>query len=170
MLPTEKELADLVLLALDQATQCSGFSVWENGKLVQYGKHEQDDADIHVRIHKICLWIESLLDQYAPDKLVIENIQNQNNIATFQKLAWLQGAIVELAQNLHIPCEIIAPSEWRAKCNFLKGNEKTRQAQKKIAQQWVLRTFGANCTQDEADAICIGYAADLSANNELNWE
>lgn len=160
----------MVILALDQATQISGFSVWIDGSLNCYGKREWDDADIHKRIHKICIWVEGLIDQYAPDKLVIENIQYQNNIATFQKLAQLQGAIIEIAQQLNIPCEILAPTEWRAVCNFLKGNEKNRAAQKKIAQDWVLRTFGAKCTQDEADAICIGYAADKAAGNELNWE
>ena len=165
-----KGSAALVLLALDQATQCSGFSVWTDGTLTQYGKREYDDADIHKRIHKICLWVEELIDQYAPDKLVIENIQYQNNIATFQKLAQLQGAIIELAWQLNLPCEIIAPSEWRAVCNFLKGNEKTRQVQKRIAQEWVLKKFGKKCTQDEADAICIGYAANKIQSEELNWE
>ena len=160
----------MVILALDQATQCSGYSVWIDGELNCYGKKEYDDADIHKRIHKICGWVEGLIDQYAPDKLVIENIQYQNNIATFQKLAQLQGAIIEIAWQLNIPCEILAPSEWRAVCNFLKGNEKNRQAQKRIAQEWVLNTFGKKCTQDEADAICIGYAADKAAGNELNWE
>ena len=160
----------MVILALDQATQISGFSVWIDGALNCYGKHEWDDADIHKRIHKICIWVEGLIDQYAPDKLVIENIQYQNNIATFQKLAQLQGAIIEIAQQLNLTCEILAPTEWRAICNFLKGNEKNRQAQKKIAQEWVLKTFGKKCTQDEADAICIGFAADKAAGNELNWE
>ena len=160
----------MVILSLDQATQVSGFSVWIDGALNTYGKYECDDADIHKRIHKICLWVEGLIDQYTPDKLVIEDIHYQNNIATFQKLAQLQGAIIELAQQLNLQCEILAPSEWRATCNFLKGNEKNRQAQKKIAQEWVMKTFGKNCTQDEADAICIGFAASQAAENELNWE
>ena len=158
------------ILALDQATQCSGSSVFEDGILKTYGKKEIDDADIYVRIHKICLWVEELLDRYVPTRLVIENIYYQNNIATFQKLAQLQGAIIEIAYQRNIPCEILAPNEWRATCNFLKGNAKNRAAQKRIAQQWVLNTFKQKCTQDEADAICIGYAADKINGNELNWE
>lgn len=160
----------MVILALDQATQVSGFSVWIDGILNCYGKYECDDADIHMRIHKICIWIEKLIDQYAPDKLVIENIQYQNNMATFQKLAQLQGAIIEVAWQLNLPCEILAPTEWRASCNLLKGQDKHRENQKKIAQQWVLNKFDKKCTQDEADAICIGYAAAQQADNELNWE
>ena len=162
----------MIILALDQATQTSGFSVWIDGVLNTYGKREHDDADIHVRIHKICLWVEELIDRYAPDKVVIEDIHYspQVGITTYQKLAQLQGAIIELTQQLNLPCVVIAPNEWRASCNLLKGNEKTRASQKKIAQEWVLKNFGAKCTQDEADAICIGYAADKEAGNELNWE
>lgn len=169
-----KAVSDLpmVILALDQATQTSGYSVWIDGALNDFGKFSVDDADTAVRIHKICIWVEGLLDRYAPDKLIIEEIHYQPNIGitTFQKLAQLQGAILELAQSCHLPCEILAPSEWRAKCNFLKGNEKTRASQKKIAQEWVLKQFNAKCTQDEADAICIGFAADKATGNELNWE
>lgn len=64
----------MVILALDQATQISGFSVWIDGVLNTYGKYECTDTDIHKRIHKTCMWIESLIDQYVPDKLIIENI------------------------------------------------------------------------------------------------
>lgn len=39
-----------------------------------------------------------------------------------------------------------------------------------MAQEWVLKTFGQTCTEDEADAICIGFAANKNINNELNWE
>ena len=70
----------MVILALDQATQISGFSVWIDGTLNTYGKKEYDDADIHKRIHRICMWIEGLIDQYATDKLVIEEIHYQPNI------------------------------------------------------------------------------------------
>ena len=161
----------MTILALDQATKISGFSIWTDGKLNTWGHKEYTDDDVHIRVHKICLWIESLLDQYAPDELIIEEIHYDNtNIATFQKLAQLQGAIIELAQNLHIPCKVISPNEWRAQCHFLKGHEKKRQAQKKIAQDWVQENFNAQCTDDEADAICIGYAVTQTIDNEINWE
>ena len=161
----------MVILALDQATQTSGWSVWVNGNLTDFGKFTFDDADIHKRIHKVCAQIEILILQHHPDKVVLEDIQMQvNNVSTFQKLAWLQGAIIESCWKINMPVELSRPSEWRAACNLLKGQDKHRENQKKIAQQWVMNQFGKKCTQDEADAICIGYAASFTANNELNWE
>lgn len=161
----------MVILALDQATQTSGWSVWVDGNLTDFGKFTFDDADIHKRIHKVCAQIEILILQHHPDKVVLEDIQMQvNNVSTFQKLAWLQGAIIESCWKINMPVELSRPSEWRAACNLLKGQDKHRENQKKIAQQWVMNQFGKKCTQDEADAICIGYAASFTANNKLNWE
>ena len=161
------------ILALDQATATSGWSIWLDGQLTDFGKFSFDDDDIFKRIHKVCTQLRILMIQHKPDKVVFEDIQMQgqvNNVSTFQKLAQLQGAIAETCITNDVPFSILRPVEWRATCNLLKGNEKTRAAQKKAAQEWVRNKFGKVCTQDEADAICIGYAADHVVNNELNWE
>ena len=161
----------MVILAFDQATSCSGFSVWVDGQLSTYGKKELNDIDTMQRIHKVACWVDSLIDNYTPNIVIIENIQmQQGNVATYQKLAWLQGAIIKTVFDKHLPLKIITPSEWRAICNFLKGEDKHRENQKKIAQQWVYEQLAQKCTQDEADAICIGYAATKQFDNELNWE
>ena len=163
------------ILALDQATNCSGWSLFEDNELIQYGKFSFDDDNIYNRITKVGQKIITLSQQYDPDKIIFEDIQLQqqvgNNAATFQKLAQLQGVLIFVCiYILQKPFDIISPNKWRSICNFLKGNEKNRQAQKKIAQEWVKNKFNKSCTQDEADAICIGYAASFEINNELNWE
>lgn len=161
------------LLSLDQATRTSGWALFEDSQLIDFGKFTFDDADILKRIHKVCTQLQILIIQHKPDKIIFEDIAMQgqiNNVQTFKALAQLQGAIAEICFQQKIPFEILSPNQWRAECHFLKGNEKDRNSQKRIAQQWVMTQFNKKCTQDEADAICIGYAADHSANNELNWE
>lgn len=64
---------------------------------------------------------------------------------------------MELCNDMDVPFTLMYPSEWRKACNFLKGQDNKRDSQKKIAQQWVMDTYNKKCTQDEADAICIGY-------------
>ena len=118
----------------------------------------------------MCLWVQKLISEHQPDKLVIEDVQYQNNQLTFQVLAQLQGGLLEIAYQQKLPCDIVSPNTWRKTCNFLHGNEKTRAAQKKVAKEWVQSIFNIKCTQDEADAICIGYAASKIAEEELNWE
>ena len=102
--------------------------------------------------------------------VLLENIQLQaGNVDTYQKLAWVQGAIqyMLITDYPSLPYKLIYPTEWRAKCDFLKGKEKSRANQKKEAQEWVFRQFNKKCTQDEADAICIGWSYNKI---ELNFE
>lgn len=115
--------------------------------------------------------MEEQIKKYEPDVILLENISLEGrgpvNVSTFQKLAQVQGVMMMTAQAHDIEAKLVYPSEWRAKCNFLKGEDKHRDNQKRIAQQWVLSTFNKKCTQDEADAICIGYSE--TANEMMTW-
>lgn len=164
-------LVSKTILALDQATKVSGWSLWQDGTLTEYGHVSFDQEDPFIRNNKLTHWLGNMIETRDVDEVVIEDIQMQvNNVITFQRLAQLQGAIIDMLIDWHIDYKIIKPSEWRAACNFLKGQDKHRATQKKIAQDWVLSTYGRKCTQDEADAICIGHAIVQQEDNELNWE
>lgn len=153
------------ILALDQSTKVSGWAIFYENQLQDYGHWTETDEDISIRIHGLCQKVQEKIEAEDIDFIIIENIQleskNKNNplvnVATFQKLAWVQGALMELCNEMYVPFTLLYPSEWRKACNFLKGNDTSRDSQKKIAQQWVLNTFKKKCTQDEADAICIGW-------------
>ena len=54
-----------------------------------------------------------------------------------------------------IEYEVIAPSHWKS---IIKIKSKYRRDQKKEAMEFVDSFFGENATEDEADAICIGYS------------
>ena len=92
------------------------------------------------------------------------------DVATFQKLAQVQGALMALCVENEIDYKLVYPSEWRKECNFLKGNDLKRENQKKIAQQWVKDKYDMKCTQDEADAICIAYAENKTQEGCLTWD
>lgn len=162
----------MIILALDQSTRISGWAVFDNSQLKSFGHWSETSEDIGKRFLNIKNNIKQKVEQYQPDKIIFENIQLQNggqNVGTFQKLAQLQGMIMILCEELQIPYEIVYASEWRKSCDFLKGNDKHRNEQKKITQQWVKDTFGLKCTQDEADAICIGYHATIKSEDFYDW-
>lgn len=157
------------ILSLDQATKETGWSIFTDKQLIDFGHWKFTQDDTVERIYKLCQEIRQVVEKYHPDLIVIENIQLQQNVEMFQKLAWVQGAILVLTQELNIPYKLVYSSDWRADCNFLKNQDKKRENQKKIAQQWVLETFNKKCTQDESDAICIGYAMSLDKYDVINW-
>lgn len=164
-----------ITLALDQATRVSGWALFRDDVLIECGHWAHTATEIPVRIHNLCQQIEKKIKDCEVTLVVLENIQLEGNsgvtnVMTFQKLAWLQGAIMDLCQRMQIKSDLIYPTEWRAQCNFLKGNAKDRISQKKIAQQWVKDTYNMTCTQDEADAICLGFGYIKRDNSELSFE
>ena len=145
------------VLALDQASRTSGWAVFDDGKLVTYGKFTADQADVGDRLHFIRMRVSWLIDDYDIDEVVFEDIQLQgnvaNNVATFKALAEVFGVLYELFVMLKMPRTAVLSTVWKSTLG-IKG--KDRAAQKKAAQAWVEKTYGVKPTQDECDAICIG--------------
>lgn len=145
------------LLALDQASRTSGWAIFEEGKLVTYGKFTADHGDVGDRLHYIKNQVSKLIDTYNIDEVVFEDIQLQgnvaNNVQTFKALAEVFGVLYELFVDLKMPRTAVLSTVWKSTLG-IKGRD--RAAQKKAAQTWVENTYGVKPTQDECDAICIG--------------
>ena len=152
------------ILALDQSSRTTGWAVFKDGKLHDYGKFTFDDEIVGVRLKKFRLKIEELIDTYFPDEVVFEDIQEQNNILTFKALAQVQGVLMELLTFLKIPYSTIMAVTWKSALG-VKG--KARAEQKRNAQQYVTNTYNVKATQDESDAICIGTA--YIKKNQCAW-
>lgn len=163
-------MAYKTILALDQATRDSGWSVFVEGQLINFGHWSFTYENLSIRIFQLCQEVKKKIEEYHPDMVIIENIQLQQNVEMFQKLAWVQGALMTVCNEMKVPHKLVYPSEWRKNCSFLKGNDKHRENQKKIAQQWVMETFNKKCTQDESDAICIGYSESLDYSNAIEFD
>ena len=153
------------VLALDQSSHTTGWAVFKDGKLHDYGKFTFDDEIVGVRLKKFRLKIEELIDTYLPDEVVFEDIQEQRNILIFKILAQVQGVLMELLTFLGIPYSTIMAVTWKSALG-VKG--RARAEQKRNAQQYVTNTYGINVVQDIADAICIGDA--YIRRNKCAWE
>ena len=145
------------VLALDQASRTSGWAVFEDGKLVTFGKFTVDHSDVGDRLYYIRTKVNSLISEYDIDEVVFEDIQLQgnvaNNVQTFKALAEVFGVLYELFVELKMPRTAVLSTVWKSTLG-IKGRDRT--AQKKAAQEWVVNTYGVKPTQDECDAICIG--------------
>ena len=61
---------------------------------------------------------------------------------------------------------VVAPNVWKA---TFKIAGRGREAEKKLAQKYVLDEYGMKCTQDEADAACIGIHITKTATESFDW-
>ena len=167
----------MIILAFDQSSRTSGYSVFEDNKLKEHGTFTFSNNDLGIRLYKIRQKVEELINLYHPDKIVFEDIQlqdeiysqkNVGNVKTFKILAEVFGIIYELATELNIDNEAYLAGTWR-KGLGIAGNH--RDQQKANAQKWVNDNYGIIVVDDEADAICIGaYGAGIRTQKQKKTE
>lgn len=156
-------------LAFDQATNDSGYSVFKDTELIEYGKFKTTESTFHKKLEQSVYFFEGIIDKYKEQgkvKIGFEDVQLQSNADTFKKLSNLQGACIFMAirkNDGEVP-EIVHSATWKS---FSSIRGKSRGEQKRNAQNFILDMYGVKVTQDEADAILIGRCM---ANKELNWE
>lgn len=165
------------IIALDQASKTTGFAIYDNNKLVKYGTFTTTaDEDID-RFAMIKSWLLSMIANWKPDYIGLEGIQFQEEgsgqkmgITVFQTLARLQGVLMMVCHEQKIPFEICSTNTWRHSCG-VKG--KTRTDKKRSMQLLVKQWYDIKVTEDEADAIGIGYhlVNYVQRNTTItNWE
>ena len=166
-MPT-KTIGTYRVIALDAATRITGYSVYDNNTLVSYGTFRANDADTTERINEIKHWLETIIDSWEPDMVGLENIQLQGgNVEVYRTLANLQGVLLDLLFEKDIWCDLAYSSEWRKYCGV--GDGKGRENKKRQAQDKVEQWYGQKCTQDEADAICLGKYFCSKTKNHNSW-
>ena len=163
------------ILALDAATNTTGYSIYDDAVLVSYGTYKTDNTkDTTARINEVKKWLQAIINEYDIDFIGIEGIQLQNyghgqaNVETYRVLANLQGVLVDTAFEACIDHDLVYAVEWRKYCGVGEGTG--RENKKKQAQDKVQLWYGLKCTQDEADAICIGkYFVHILKNKKATW-
>ena len=163
------------ILALDQATHLSGWSIYDGQTLIRYGTFETNQKDEIQRISTIKNWFLSMLDNWKPDFVAIEGIQfqdessgNKMGVTVFQGLARLQGVLMETCYSQGVDYTVCPTNTWRNHCG-VKGRYRAdkKRSMQLIAKKW----YDITLTDDEADAVGIGrYAADLNKIEVTNWE
>ncbi len=169
---TKKKKTDYRVLALDQATRTSGYAVYNNKDLIDYGIFEAQGETDTERALQIKQWLVSLIDQYQIDFVGIEGIQYQTaaGVTTFEILARLQGVLMVTCLEEKIPFKVAHTQTWRLHCG-VRG--KTRVDRKRSMQLLVKQWFNIQPTEDECDAIGIGkYFSDTLAPKVeiVDWE
>ena len=169
------------VLALDDATKDTGWALYDNEQLVDFGVARMGGDDTIARIALLRQWVLGVIDSWKPDKIAIEDIQLQSyynaktnkssqNVVLFKTLAHLQGALLVTFYEKKVDYIIVHVATWRSYCGI---TAKTRDDQKKMAQMKVQTWYGVKVDNDVAEAICIGkYLAEkyIKNNTTVNWE
>ena len=163
------------ILALDQSSRKTGYSIYDGTNLVAYGVYESTSDGLINRIKDVCDWLDSMIVMWQPDEVGLEEtLYNQNfaqgrdgvaNHDTFRLLTQVMGALIVTAARANCVVGIVKIATWRHHCG-VKG--RSRADQKRSAQMLVKKWHDISVTDDESDAICIGkYFADEQDNKKL---
>ena len=164
------------ILSLDLSTKSSGWAVFEDKNLKEYGCITSSSTDLVKRIYIMRDGIKEILNKYTINKIVLEEVRPEGgygagNIQTHRALMWLQAAIGFLIHDEFktIEIEYVYPSSWRASCGIKNGRGIKRVSQKEADIQFVQETYGIKVNDDIADAICIGHAQFNKEDENFNW-
>lgn len=165
------------ILALDQATYKTGWSIYDDNSLIKSGVFETTLQEEVARDNMIKNWLISMISNWNPDIIGLEGLQFQEEsgnrkmgVTVFETLARLQGILMETCFEYKIPFKICPSGVWRKHCG-VRG--KTRADRKNSMQLLVKKWFDVSVTNDEADAIGIGkYVSDIIKQQYdiVNWE
>ena len=163
------------ILALDAATNVTGYAIFDKGELVYYNTYKTNhELPATARIHEVKEWLKEMIEKYEFDFIMIENIQLQSysqgqyQVELYRTLAQLQGVLLDTIFEACIDCDLVYATVWRKYCGVSEGTG--RENKKKAAQNKVKLWYGQDCTQDEADAICIGkYACSQLKKSSSSW-
>ena len=165
------------ILALDAATGVTGYAIYDDKVLVGYGTFRTSSAlSATERINQVKNWLKAALKEWDPSFVGIENIQLQSygpnaaqtQVKTFQTLANLQGVLLDTIFEACIDSDLVRPTEWRSYCGIGSGDQH-RDARKKAAQAKVKIWYDIDCSEDEADAICIGKYFCGKLKTQVKW-
>ena len=73
------------MLALDQASRITGWAIFEDGELIEYGKIDLSKEDqIGQRLHALRGLVQGMIEELKIDKVILEDIymkkQKINNV------------------------------------------------------------------------------------------
>lgn len=160
------------ILALDQSSRTTGFTVLDNGKIETVSHFECIGDDLGDRLVQLRTHVDKLIQQYNIDEVVFEDIQLQDvngnketGIKTFKILAEAFGVVHEYLTEKKIKFSVAQPIKWKA---YFKIAGKGRPQEKKLAQEYALKTYGIKCTEDEADSLCIALY-HYNITNIFDW-
>jgi len=152
----------MIVLALDLSTKNTGWSIFTDQSLTAHGYINAGSTNVFRRIHHMVDEIKKIITQYNPTKAIIEDVLPEDvkhNIQVYKALTYLQGFICDTLDTAKIEYAFYTASEWRKKCGIHTGRGIKRESLKPKDIAFVQSQFGIKVNDDEADAICIGFAA-----------
>ena len=147
------------IVSLDTASTISGWAYFEDGKLIESGEiNLSKEKDTEIRVEEMVLRIFDVLNKYSPNIIVVEKNVVGRNVKVERMLGHIVGATKGWALDHYKEFVLLSPSEWRAAVKGTVACPNKRKEAKAWSVIRVRQIFQKNVSDNEADAILLGYA------------
>ena len=145
------KILTMKILSLDLSTKSSGFAVFEDEVVVDYGVIKNTDKDILVRGNYMAEFVRLLCEKYGKFDLVgIEELKVLSNQSSLVKLAQVQGMVLRELKDQVV--KFVMPTVWR---KGFELNDKRAEAKAKAIKLCNELGYEVEC-DDDAEAILLG--------------
>ena len=122
-----------MILSLDCSTTAIGWSVFEDDKLIEYGRLTPSEKGLEWRdrVHNLLPQLEQLIKKYKPTKIYQENVPmggSGGNI-TLSELFYVQG-VFSVIEKKYCDVEYIDVGTWRKNIGINSGKDQRRNVKK----------------------------------------
>lgn len=139
------------ILSLDLSTKSSGYAVFEDEVLVDYGVIKSTDKELLVRGNYMAEFVRLLCEKYGKFDLVgIEDLKIIHNQSVLVMLAQVQGMVLRELKDQDV--KFVFPTVWRKE---FKLNGKRADAKAKAIELCTELGYEVEC-DDDAEAILLG--------------
>lgn len=162
----------MVILGIDPGVATIGFGVIQaqrqKNTVVRYGVITTPPGiPLSRRLHQIAADMESLIDQFRPDEIAVEELFFTNNITTGIAVAHGRGVILLSAEKRGVPIFEYTPMQVK---QAVVGYGKAEKRQVMLMTQRLLGLKELPRPDDAADALAIAICHSRAATSLLNTE
>lgn len=168
----------MILIGIDASTTSSGWSVFQNEKLIAHGCVKPKSKDWRDRIMEESVFFTELIQEYNPDTICAEAMPLKPGNHTLETLGAVHGMLLCLCAKYKIKPMFLLPSKWRKVVGLYDGTREglKREVLKEKAIIMANEIFGLKLKwygpkskkseDDEAEALLIAYSQIISQNHD----
>lgn len=120
--------------------------------------------DQEIRVDYMIRHLENYLNKHKPNIIVMEDTYAEKDIMALKMLSRIQGAVLSWCQRNNASITFKIPGTWRKEVGMPlidnDGNRYKREDFKEFSVNLVRDELGMIVTDDEADAICMGFSME----------
>lgn len=136
----------MVYLGIDTSVNSMPFSVFEDKDLVDFGILKVDGKYLEDKISSVYTNIQSLIDKYKVQVLVLEDVFYSKNFTSTKNTLQVLGALRLGAYQKNVPCFTVQATKWRK--GIVSGRE--RQSLKEQAVSYVNEMYDLDLKYDKS--------------------